>query len=167
MDYQNKNQEMSWDMSIEDDSEGYRLVTPGEYNGRIVRFERGRFNGSKKMPPCNKAVITIRLDTPAGPVEVTTNLLLHVSLEWKLSSFFRAIGRKKHGERLVMNWEGLVGLPIRVHISNRKYTKDGEDYICNDIDRFVDYDPKNFPSDPAWLQEAMAIDETEPFDEVF
>ena len=166
MDNQNKNMEMTWDMSIEDDSEGYRLLTPGEYNGRIVRFERGRFKGSKKMPPCNKAVITISVDAPGEPLEITTNLLLHASLEWKLSAFFRAIGRKKHGERLVMNWEGLVGLPIRVHIANRKYTKDGEDYICNDIDRFVDYDPANFPSDPAWLQDAMQAEE-ETFDEVF
>ena len=160
------NQEMDWNMSIEDDSEGYRLLHPGEYNGRIVRVERGRFNGGQKIPPCNKAVVTIRVDTPDGPLDLETTLLLHTSLEWKLSSFFRAVGRKKHGERVVMSWDGLTGLPIRVHIRNRRYVKDGEERICNDIDRFIDYDPHNFPSDPAWLQEAMQAEE-EPFDEVF
>ena len=160
------NQEMDWNTSIEDDGEGRKLLPPGEYNGRIVWVERGRFSGGRKIPPCNKAVVTIRVDTPDGPVELDTQLLLHKSLEWKLSSFFRAVGRKKTGERMVMSWDGLIGLPIRVHIGKRKYGKDGEEHICSDIDRFIDYDPQNFPSDPAWLREAEQAEE-EPFDEVF
>ena len=161
MDPKNNTSGLDWNATIEDDSDGYRLLTPGEYNAKITFFERTRYNGGEKLPPCNMAVLTLSIETEDGPLEMKTNLMICRKLEWKLSAFFRAIGRKKHGQRLVMNWDGLVGLPLRVHIANKKVEKDGETRFYNDVDRYIDYDPKNFPSDPEWLQECMSIDELE------
>ena len=157
-----------WNAAIEDDSEGIKLLETGDYNAVITWFERGRYNGSEKIPACNMAVLTLRVQGPVEPCELTTRLYVCKKMEWKLSEFFRGIGRKKHGERLVMNWDGLVGLPVHVRVVKKEFTaKDGEKRWCNEVIKFYDYDPKYFPSDPAWLQEAMKTEETEPFDEVF
>ena len=156
-----------WNSTIEDDSEGSSLLETGDYNAVISWIERSRYNGGKKLPPCYMAKITLRVATPDGPYEIDARLYLHKRMEWKLSEFFRAVGRKRHGERLEMSWDGLIGLPVRVRIVKKEFTgDDGEKKLYNEVTKFYDYDPANFPSDPAWLQEAMKAEE-EPLDEVF
>ena len=67
-----------------------------------------------------------------------------------------------------MNWDGLVGLSLRVRIVKKEFTpEDGEKRLYNEVTKFYDYDPKYFEDEPAWLQEAMKAEEAEPFDEVF
>ncbi len=158
---------LDWNASIEDDSDGYALLEPGDYNAVIRFFERAHFDGSERLPPCDMAVLTLAVDTEDGPREVRARLYLCKRMEWRLSEFFRAIGRKKHGQRLRMSWEGLVGLPLRVHIGIRTYPKDGEERRTNAVTKFLDYDPEKMPREPAWLGEAMRGDETEPLAEVF
>ena len=162
----NNNTAFDWDSVIEDDSNGYQLLTPGEYIGRVIWFDRDHFSGSAKMPACPKAVITIALELPDGKTaELVTTLLVHPKTEWKLSEFFRAIGQKKHGERLKMDWSKVIGSRICVHVQNRKYTnRDGEERTVNDIDRYLDYDPSRFPADPKWLEEAMSQESEEEVD---
>lgn len=75
-------------------------------------------------------------------------MLLYRSVEWRISSFFRCIGQKKHGEKLTMNWNQVIGSKGRAHITQRKYTNQyGEEKTINDIGRFIDYDPKFFATD--------------------
>ena len=158
----------AWTWSLTDDSDGYQLLQPGIYRARIKRFEQGEFKGSAKLSACPRAIITLAVETENGPQEVTVSLLVHKKLEWKLSQFFRAIGRKKHGEELQMDWSGLVGLPLKVHITIRSYTnRDGEERQCNDVDRFYDFDPDDFPKDPDWLADAMSADTADELDEIF
>ena len=166
----NNNTALDWDSVIEDDSEGFRLLPEGDYIGRIAWMDKGHHNGSKKIPPCPKAIVNISLETPNGITDLTTNLLLHYRMEWKLSEFFRAIGQKKKGERLVMDWNAVQGAPIAVHVRQRTYTNaNGEERTINDIDKFLEFDPSRFPADPNWLEEAMVADseeELKPLDEV-
>ena len=159
----------AWTWKLTDDSDGYRLLQPGIYRARIKRFEQSEFKGSAKLSACPRAIITLAVETENGPQEVTVSLLVHRKLEWKLSQFFRAIGRKKHGEALQMDWSGLVGLPLKVHITIRSYkNRDGEDRQCNDVDRFFDYDPDDFPADPEWMKDALAADvQEDELDDVF
>ena len=64
---------------------------------------------------------------------------LYRTLEWKLSAFFRALGLKKHGEELRMDWSKVEGATGRAHIIQRKYTTgDGQERIVNDVSRFYD-----------------------------
>ena len=76
-------------------------------------------------------------------------LKLHKSLEWKLAAFFRSIGLKKHGERLVMDWSKVPGSEGRAHFKPRKYkTDNGEEREANNLAKYLDYDESKMPQLP-------------------
>ncbi len=134
--------ELDWDDEIVNDEGGFFLLEEGDYEFTVTAFERGRFPGSAKLPPCNKAELTLTVDSPQGAASVRYDLILYSSLEWKLSEFFRAIGQKKHGEPLRPRWNELVGSRGRGHFKPRAYTKkDGTEGKANDVEKFYDYDP--------------------------
>lgn len=67
----------NWDDEIEKESE-FVLLPEGTYNFEVIKFERGNHNGSDKLPPCKKAILTIKIFGNKG--EETTiihNLFLH------------------------------------------------------------------------------------------
>lgn len=141
----NQNMIMDWNDSIENDGQEYVILKEGDYNFTVTAFERAHYNGSAKIPPCNKATITVAVETDEGTASVKTDLILYRTLEWKLSAFFRSIGQKKHGERLVMDWSKVVGSKGRARFKNRQYTNSyGEVKTANDVDYFIDYDPSFF-----------------------
>ena len=153
----NNNAVLDWNDIIEDDGQEFVLLEEGDYNFKITNFERGHFPGSAKLPACNKATLTLEVDTREGCAYVKHDLLLCRNLEWRISSFFRCIGQKKHGERLVMDWNKVVGSQGRARFKVRNYTnRDGEQRQTNDVDRFYDYDPAFFTKKqtPAWVAEA-------------
>ena len=79
------------------------------------------------------------------PGEILEFLFLHRSVEWKLSAFFRCIGQKKPGEKLVMDWGNVIGSKGRAHFKPRSYkANNGEDREANELDRFIDYDERFF-----------------------
>ena len=136
---------MDWNDTIENDGQEFIILPEGDYNFVVSAFERGRFPGSAKMQACNKASLTLSVETEKGIASVRTDLILNRLVEWRISAFFRCIGRKKHGERLVMDWNNLIGAKGRAHFKPRKYTdKEGNEKQANDVDRFYDYDEKNF-----------------------
>lgn len=136
--------ELDWDSTIQHDSADFVLLPPGEYPFTVIGFERGRHNGSEKLPPCNKAIITIDVDGgDVGHAQVITNLFLHSKCEGLLSSFFVSIGLKKKGEALQMGsyWNQLIGQTGRCRIKH--YTKQsnrnaGETVTFNEVDRFLE-----------------------------
>lgn len=135
---------LGWDDVIEKDDQQYPKLE-GEYNFTVTAFERGRFPGSAKLPPCNKATLTLSVPSDQGTATVYTDLIMHTSLEWKISGFFRSLGMKKHGERLKMDWGAVVGKQGRAKFYQRPYkTQSGEERTANDIDKFIDYDEGNF-----------------------
>lgn len=162
--YDNNNAVLDWNDAIEDDGQEFVLLEEGDYNFIVRDFERGRFPGSAKLPACNKATLTLEVDTRDGCAIVKHDLILCRNLEWRISSFFRAIGQKKHGERLVMDWNKVVGAQGRARFKPRTYiNRDGEERQTNDLDRFYDYDPAFFPKKqtPGWVAEAeKAPDQT-------
>ena len=52
--------EFGWDDEIENDNE-FQILPDGDYNFTVTGFERGRHQGSAKLPPCNKAIITLNV----------------------------------------------------------------------------------------------------------
>ena len=70
-----RGKELSWDDEVEKGEE-YTLLPEGDYDFTIESFERGRFEGSEKVPPCNKAILRIRVDAPQGSTTITESLLL-------------------------------------------------------------------------------------------
>ena len=98
-----------WNDVIENDG-SFTLLPEGVYPFTVVKFERGEHAGSDRIPTCKKAVLTIELDGGAlGTTEITENLFLHSKQEWKLCQFFTAIGQRKKGEQMRMNWQAVPG----------------------------------------------------------
>lgn len=158
----NQNMFLEWDDAIESDGQEFVILEEGDYNFTVTGFERGRFPGGQKIPACNKAALTLQVSTPQGIAVIHTDLLLYKSMEWKLSAFFRCIGQKKHGERLVMDWNRVIGSRGRAHFKPRNYTdRDGNERQANDLDRFYDWDEKNSPAGSDWTE--LADDDDLPF----
>lgn len=142
---ENKNMLMDWTDSIEEDGQEYVLLPEGDYNFIVTNFERGRFPGGPKVPACNKATITVQVNTDEGIATVKFDLLLYRTLEWRISGFFRSIGQKKHGENLTMNWALVQGSQGRAHFKQRSYINaQGDEKFINDIERFIDYNEDFF-----------------------
>ena len=139
---------LDWDAAIEDDGLEFITLEEGDYNFTVTGFERGRFPGGSKIPACNKAAITLQGKTDEGVAVIKTDLILYKTLEWKLASFFRCIGLKKHGERVQIDWNSIVGRQGRAHFKTRTYKdQNGDDRQVNDVDRFYDWDDKYFPAE--------------------
>ena len=80
----NSNLELGWEDSIQNDGQEFILLPEGDYNYTVIDFERGRFNGSAKIPECNKAIITVQVETKEGISTIKFDLILYRSLEWRL-----------------------------------------------------------------------------------
>lgn len=122
----NFERELGWDDEITQDSAGFVQLTPGDYQFTVTNFERARHTPNPqnpgKLPACNKAIITLQIETAEGIAQLTHNLFLHTTTEGMLSAFFGAIGQKKHGEPLRMNWNTVIGAKGVARINKRKGT---------------------------------------------
>ena len=73
--------ELGWDDEISKESE-FTLLPEGDYNFTVVKFNRGRHNGSAKLPACNKAELELSVDDGKGNTgTVYHNLFLHTKTE--------------------------------------------------------------------------------------
>jgi hypothetical protein len=139
----NTGYEINWDGPIENDSPDFVTLPEGDYDFEVVEFERARHNGSDKLPPCNKAIVHIRVQGAQGMSTIKHNLFLHSITEGMLCSFFAAIGQRKKGERVTMNWNAVVGAKGRAKVGVRKFTNDkGEAKEYNEIKKFYDSEEK-------------------------
>ena len=128
---------LDWDSAIENDGPEFVLLPEGDYNFEVVEFERGRHNGSEKLPPCNKAVVHIKIEAPQGVSIIRHNLFLHTKTEGMLCAFFAGIGQRKKGERLKMNWSTVVGSRGRCKVGIKTYN----DKQYNEIKKFYESGP--------------------------
>lgn len=146
MTYANTNQddqgrELGWGDQISNDGETFVLAPAGDYSFEVTDMERDRSKGEGRLPSCNMAVLTIKVPTPEGDAFIKHWLLLHSKLEWKLCEFFTAIGERKRGEPLKMNWGRVVGATGRCKVGIRTWTNDkGENIESNEVLKF--YEPE-------------------------
>jgi len=136
--------ELGWDDTIENDN-SFTLLPAGDYDFIVRGFERARHNPGPngKLPPCNKAVLTIEVTDGTQRATIMHNLFLHSRCEGMLCEFFTAIGQRRHGEQLRMNWQAVAGSRGRCKVGVREYN--GKQY--NEIKRF--YEPKEAERGPA------------------
>ncbi len=156
------NEVLDWDGVLESDGSEFTVLPEGDYIFEVTNMERGSFPGSEKMCACAKATITLKITTDKGEVvNVFDDLILHKKMEWKLSQFFRAIGLKKKGERLVMDWNKVIGARGKVHVFVNKYTaKDGTPRENNKVAKYYDYDESlnDFMSIPEGSEAELPFD---------
>lgn len=133
--------ELGWDDQIENDSPDFTLLPAGDYDFTVTEFERQRHNGTEKLPPCNKAVVSLKFETPEGTTTIKHNLFLHTKTEGMLCAFFTAIGQRKKGEKLTMNWNSVVGSTGRAKLKVREWTNEkGELKQFNEVQKFYEPD---------------------------
>ncbi|MBQ7003109.1 MAG: DUF669 domain-containing protein [Oscillospiraceae bacterium] len=176
MDYQNQNPysqqpqnsgAYDWDSTIQQES-SFVLLKGGDYRFTIEKFDRARHNGSTKIPPCPKAVVTFRVyDDNGSSTLISENYFLCESMEWKLSEFFASIGMKKKGEPVRMQWTPeLIGKSgvCEVYIDHYK-GNDGSDKQSNKIKRlYPSYDQPVLapPQQPQYAPPAQAYAQQPP-----
>lgn len=133
--------ELDWDDPIENDGPDFILLPAGDYDFVVETYERQRHNGSEKLPPCKKAVVSLKFETPEGTTTIKHNLFLHTKTEGMICAFFTAIGLRKRGEKFTMDFNAAVGMTGRAKVSVREWTNDsGEKKIFNDIKKFYEPD---------------------------
>lgn len=131
--------ELGWDDPIETDGQDFVTLPEGDYVFEIIGFERGRHAGSDKLPPCNKAVITIKCEGKEGISTIRHQLFLHSITEGMVSAFLVGIGQKKHGESVVPKWNTVIGSTGRCKLGIKKWTNDqGEEKVFNEIKKFYE-----------------------------
>lgn len=130
---------LDWDDVISNDGQEFVILPEGDYEFEVSNVERGRFPGGPKLPACNKVIVTLVVHTPEGIATAKTDLIMHRSLEWKICSFFTAIGLRKHGDQIRMDWKGAVGRHGMAHFKPRSYQKkNGGEGTTNDVDHFIE-----------------------------
>ncbi len=146
----NNEREIGWNDVIENDGPEFITLPEGDYDFVVTDFERARHNGSEKLPPCNKAVIHIKIDAPEGVTTIKHNLFLHTKTEGMLCAFFAAIGQRKKGERATMNWNTVVGSKGKCKVGIKTWKNEkGQEVVMNEIKRFYDPDSNAFTSTQA------------------
>lgn len=143
---ENMERELGWNDEIEKDSQ-FVLLPEGDYDFEVLAFERGRHTPgpNSKLPACNKAVLTIEVGGDQAAARITHNLFLHTRTEGMLCAFFTAIGARKHGEKLVMDWNSVLGARGRCKVGIRTWTgNDGTERQSNEIKKF--YEPESAPA---------------------
>lgn len=129
-----------WDDEIEYDGEdrSFVMLEEGDYEFEVTKFERSHYTpkAGAKTPACNQADVTLKITTGEGDCYIVDRFPLASSMEWKISSFFRSIGLKKHGEKLKMKWTDTIGCTGRAHITKTSGSKDN--VFFNNVGRYID-----------------------------
>ena len=130
---------LNWDDPIEHDGTEFILLPAGTYSFTVTKFERARFEGSDKMPACNQANVSLEIDGgELGKTTIVDKLKLHTKTEWLLCAFFKAIGHRKHGEPLRMDWGKVVGARGHCKVGVRKGTGQYADKEYNEVKGYIE-----------------------------
>lgn len=115
---------LGWDDTISQDN-SFTQIEPGDYDFTIDHYERGRSQGSDKIPSSNMAIVYFNIHAEGSP-QIRENFILHTKLEWKISQLFASVGLKQKGEEIKMEWGKLPGLTGRCKVSLDADKKDPE-----------------------------------------
>ncbi len=135
-----------WDDVIENESPDFGPLPAGDYDFEVVDFERARHAGSENLPPCNKAIVHIRIQNEEGMSTIKHNLFLHSKTEGMICAFFTGIGLRKKGEPFKMNWAAVKGRRGRCKVGVKTLPPRNENekgLDVNEIKKF--YEPAEQP----------------------
>lgn len=130
-----------WDDEVAEVENEFVVFPEGDYDFKVVDFERAYFDGSKKMPPCNMAKLKYEVTGKDGKTgTVNQNLFLHSKTQWQMTNFACAIGHAKRGDgTFTIRWNEVIGATGRFHLVIHKYkTRNGDDLESNNIQKFYD-----------------------------
>lgn len=115
----------------------YVVLEPGLYSFTVQKFERKRFNGSAKMPPCAMAELQLQCTNGKQIGNVFVRLYLCRSQAWKINELFKCCSLLDEEDDGLTNthypWDKVVGARGVVKIKQREYN--GKTY--NDVESFL------------------------------
>lgn len=115
----------------------YVVLEPGLYSFTVQKFERKRFNGSAKMPPCAMAELQLQCTNGKQIGNVFVRLYLCRSQAWKINELFKCCSlMDEEGDELTNThypWDKVVGARGVVKIKQREYN--GKTY--NEVEKFL------------------------------
>ena len=118
------------------------ILPEGNYPFEVIKVDKEYYNGGEKIPACNVAKVFLRLDGgELGKGFAVENIYLVEKYQWKAAAFLRAIGLKKHGEKIA--WRKLLhcdGETGRCKIYVDTYKSKGEEKKSNKVEKFFDKD---------------------------
>lgn len=129
-----------WDSPVEKDSAEYELLPEGEYRFEVIKMERERYSpGPKsKIPACNMATLTLRVEDDAKRTTLEDRLYLVSSSEWKIGQFFVSVGLKEPGKSYVPEWNKVVGAFGRCSLGIREWVgDDGQTRKANQVKKYL------------------------------
>ena len=136
----NFDHELDWNDEITNDGAEFISLQSGDYQFTVTNIERARHTPNPhnpgKLPACNKAIVSVKIETAEGSTTLKHNLFLHSTTEGMLSAFFGAIGQKKHGQPLKMNWN-VIGATGVCRINKRKGTGQYADHEYDNIKSMI------------------------------
>lgn len=135
-DYNDEVFELSWDDEIDDGDEQERvLFEPGDYDFKVKEFKRSM----TKSTGNNMAELDIEVTDGNKKAVIKDWIVLTNKTVWKIASFFRSIGLKKHGEKIQMKWKESVGKTGRCTLAQEeRESKNGNTYLVNTIYSYND-----------------------------
>ena len=152
---------LDWDSEVTNEQREFVLLPAGDYLFTVQSFERARYEGSAKLPPCSMAKLTLKIFGGAkGDTTVTDRLYLHTKTQGLLGAFFESIGQCKRGETFRPRWNEIVGAQGMCRLGVREYTKQsgpnaGKTGQSNEVTRFLPpSQPKAAPAQ-GWTQGAF------------
>jgi hypothetical protein len=131
-------QAMDWDSEVDTDSLPFvTLPDNTDVTFEVTKLEKCRTSDGK-YPMAKLQLLCQALDG-SGQTTVYENLVLNTKCAWKLGEFFRAIGQRQHGEKIVPNWGAVEGAKGQAILGVEKWTKrTGEVSEGNKVKRFLD-----------------------------
>ena len=127
---------LDWDTPVDQDSLPF-VTFPDNTEVRfgVTSLEKTRTkDGAFPM-----ARLILFCQAESGQTTVRENLVLNTKCAWKLGEFFRAIGQRQHGQRIVPDWSKVEGASGRALLGVEEWTgRDGDRRESNVIKRFLD-----------------------------
>lgn len=143
---------MRWDDEIENDAEMEFVTLPeGDYRFMMQEYEKAIYNGSstKIGLGCPMVIVKLKIFSDKGNANVQDRLYMNKNLEWKLSSFFRSLGMKKHGQKFKMDFDAAIGKEGMCHIKlTQSSGADGQPKTFMNVDRYIDSEASIAPTKP-------------------
>jgi len=128
---------LDYDGVIENDGEGFATLPDNdEVTFTVTEVEKGRSKDGTK--PQVRLKMMCESVAGHGRTTIIDYITLTKKSEWKLCEFFLALGMRRRGERLRMNWD-IIGYTGRATVSLEKFTgRDGDERFNNKIKRYLE-----------------------------
>lgn len=131
---------LSWDDYITSDEE-YVLLEEGDYTFEVQDMKRQVSSNQNDM-----VKLTLKVTDGSKSTTINDHLVLISSAIWKISSFLRSIGLKKHGENVPISvLEKAPGMSGRCHVAVEDYEKNGQKRQSNKISKYYDKEEDSKP----------------------